>query len=73
MKYVIMLSGSGDYWVGKTQLELPIDAITFDGFEAAREEVMPMCEQCRNRDELELMNEDEVEEITDKVMWKWLA
>ena len=74
MKYVVMRSGFGDYWIGKTKLELPDDARAFDGFEDAREEAMALCDQCENRDELELMDEDEIEdEITSKEMFRWLA
>lgn len=74
MKYVIMRSGFGDIWIGKTKLELPDDAKVFDDYEDAKEEVMALCTQCENRDELEIMEEDEIEdEITDEKMFKWLA
>lgn len=74
MKYVIMQSAFGNFWIGKTKLELPDNAKAFDNFEDAREEAMDLCTQCENRDELEDMEEDEVEdEIINKEMWKWLA
>lgn len=74
MKYVIMKSAFGDYWVGKTDLELPDDAKAFDDFETAKERAMDLCVTCDNRDELEFMKEDEVEdEIILEEMLKWLA
>jgi hypothetical protein len=74
MKYVIMQSAFDNYWIGKTKLTPPDGAKVFDDFEGAREEAMSLCIQCENRDELEFMKEDEVEdEITDESMWKWLA
>jgi len=77
MKYVIMKSAFGDYWIGKTKLKLPDNAKAFDDFEDAREEAMALCTQCENRDELELVEETEYfedeDEITDEAMWKWLA
>ena len=64
----------GDYWVGKTELELPDDAKVFDDFEDAREEAMALCTQCENHGELEDMEEVEVEdEITNKEMLRWLV
>ena len=63
MKYIIMKSGFGDYWIGKTKLELPDYVRAFDDFEDAREEAMNRCTQCENRDELELTEEEETEEI----------
>lgn len=75
MKYVIMKSTFSDYWIGKTGLELPDNAKAFDGFEDAKKEAMALCTQCDNRDELEFMEEDEIEDeiITDEKMLKWLA
>ena len=74
MKYVIMKSRFGDYWIGKTGLGLPDKAKVFDDFEDARKEAMSLCTQCENRDELELMEEEEIEEeIDDKEMLRWLA
>lgn len=74
MKYVIMQSVFGDYWVGKTKLKLPDSARAFNDFEVAHDVMMDLCAQCENRDELELMEEDDIEdEITNKEMLKWLA
>ena len=63
----------GDYWIGKTELELPDDAKVFDDFEDAKEEAMALCTQCENRDELEDIDEVEGEIIIDKEVLKWLA
>ncbi len=73
MKFIVMRSVFGDLWVGKTDLELPEDAKKFDTFEDAKEEAMGLCVTCDNRDELEYVEEDEIEEITGKKMLKWLA
>ncbi len=73
MKYVIMQSGFGDYWVGKTKLELPGEAKVFDDYEDAQDEAASLCMQCDNRDEVESVDEDDLEEVTDKEMLKWLA
>jgi len=73
MKYVMMQSRFGDYWVGKTKLELPNDTKIFDNYEDAQEEAMSLCTQCENRDEVESIEEAEVEEVTRKEMLKWLA
>lgn len=76
MKFVVMKSGFGDFWIGKTDLELPKQAKAFDNFEDAQEVAMELCVTCENRDELEFMEEDEIEtedEIIDKKMLKWLA
>lgn len=72
MKYIIMRSSFGDYWIGKTKLELPDNAKAFDNFEDAREKAMTLCTSCENRDELEFTEED-VEEIIDKKIFKWLT
>jgi len=69
-----MKSAFGDYWIGKTKLKLPENAKAFDNFEDAKKGAMALCTQCNNRDELEFMEEDEIEDkITSKEMWKWLA
>ena len=74
MKFIIMKSGFGDYWISKTKSELPDNAKVFDSFEAAREEAIALCTQCENHDELEYVKEDEIEdEIVDEEMFKWLA
>ena len=73
MKFIVMRSVFGDLWVGKTDLELPKDAKKFDTFEDAKKEAMGLCVTCDNRDELEYVEEDEIEEITGKKMLKWLA
>jgi hypothetical protein len=74
MKYVIMKSAFGDYWIGRTDLELPDDAQAFDDFEDARIRAMDLCVTCDNRDELEFMEEGEVEDkITSEKMLRWLA
>lgn len=73
MKYIIMKSGFGDYWIGKTRLELPDNAKAFDDFESAREGAMNLCTQCENCDELELINEEEIGEMDNKDMLRWLA
>lgn len=74
MKYVIMRSAFGDYWITKTELKLPDTAEAFDDFEDAKEEAMSLCTQCDNRDELEFMEEDEIEdELTNPEMLKWLV
>ena len=74
MKFVIMKSGFGDYWISKTKSELPDNAKVFDSFEAAKEEAIILCIQCENRDELECTKENEIEnEIVDEEMFKWLA
>lgn len=73
MKYAIMRSGFGDYWVGKTELELPGDAKAFDDYEDAQDEAVSLCTQCTNRDEVESIEEADVEEITNKEMLNWLA
>ena len=72
MKFVIVKSIFGDFWIGKTNLTLPEHAKAFNSFEDAKEEAMALCTQCENRDELEIMEEDEVEgEITEGIL-KWL-
>ena len=73
MKFVIMKSGFGDYWIGITKLELPDNIKVFGSFEAAREEAMTLCDGYENRDELEYMKEDEIEDEIDEEMFKWLV
>ncbi len=73
MKFVIMKSAFGDFWIGKTNLELPESAKAFNDFEDAKEEAMSLCTQCENRDEIEFMDESEIEEITNEEMLKWLV
>ena len=73
MKFIIMKSAFGDFWIGKTNLALPEHAKSFDLFGDAKEEAMALCTQCEDRDELEFMEEDEIEDIVNKEMWKWLA
>ena len=69
-----MKSAFGDFWIGKTDLELPNNAKAFDDFEDAQDVAMDLCTQCENRDELELMDEDEIEgETINEEMFKWLA
>lgn len=75
MIFVIMKNVFGDYWIGKTELNPPENAIAFNNFEDAREKAMALCIQCENRDELECTMEDDgdEDEIIDEEMWKWLA
>ena len=76
MKFVIMESAFGDFWIGKTNLTLPEHAKSFDLFEDAKEEAISLCTQCENRDELESVEENDIDiedEIIDVKMLKWLA
>ena len=72
MKYIIMKSAFGDYWIGKTKLKLPNGTKAFRNFDDAQA-AMGRCTQCENRDELEFMEEEEIEEIDNKDMLKWLV
>lgn len=75
MKFVLMKSGFGDYWIGKfdeTKVDLPENARTFDDYDDALEEALALNDSIANQDELESVEEDDIEEL-DENMLKWIV
>jgi len=75
MKYVIMKSGFGDYWIGKfdtANVDLPKNTKAFDDYENALEKALDLTDSIENQDELESVEENEIE-ILDENMLKWIA
>lgn len=72
MKFVVMRSDFGDYWIAKTTAELPDSVRAFNEFEDAKETALSLNDSIENEEELIDLTEDDVEEI-DKDMFKWLA
>ena len=75
MKFVVMKSGFGDYWIGKfdeTKVDLPKDAKIFDDYDNALEEALALNDSMENQDELEYTEEDDIEEL-DEGMLKWIV
>ena len=75
MKYVIMKSGLGDYWIGKfneKKMDLPKKAEAFDDYEDALEEALALNDSIENQDELESIEEDEIEELNENML-KWIV
>lgn len=75
MKFVIMLSGFGDYWIGKfneAKVDLPKEAKAFDDYNDALQEALDLADSVENQDELESEEEDEVEEHGENML-KWIV
>ena len=75
MKFVIMRSGFGDYWIGKfdeTKVDLPITAMEFDEYNNALEKALDLNDSIENQDELESVEEEEIEELNENML-DWIA
>ena len=75
MKFVVMMSGFGDYWVGKfdeTKVDLPESAKAFDDYDDTLDVALALNDSIENQDELESVEEDDIEEL-DENMLKWIA
>lgn len=68
--FAIAKSIFGDYWIGKTKLE-PNGVSVFSTFEEATEEAIELTDSISNRDELESILEEDVEDI-DAECEKWI-
>ncbi len=68
--YAIMLSGFGNYWVGKTLREVDNKSI-FSTFDEATEEAIELTDSVENTDELECEDEQDCEMIRPE-MEKWI-
>lgn len=75
MKFVVMKSGFGDYWIGKfddTKVDLPKEAKAFDDYEDALEEALALNDSIENQDELESVEEDDIEELNEDML-RWIV
>lgn len=75
MKFVIMKSGFGDYWIGKfdeKKVDLPITAKVFDDYDDALDETLDLNDSIENRNELESVEEEDIDELGGDML-KWIA
>ena len=75
MKFVIMKSGFGDYWIGKfdeTKVDLPVNAKAFDEYDDALNTALDLNDSIENQDELVSVEEDEIDELDDGML-AWIA
>ena len=75
MKFVIMRSGFGDYWIGKfdeTKVKLPKKVKEFSNYDDALQKALSMNDSIENEDELISAEENEIEEL-DEDMLRWIA
>jgi hypothetical protein len=71
MNFVIIKSGFGEYWIGKTKLPIKEGSI-FGTFEDTVDCAIDMADSITNQADLEDEIEEEVEEIS-KEMERWIA
>lgn len=75
MKFVIMKSGFGDYWIGRfdeTKVDLSGDIKAFNDYEDALEEALGLADSIENQDILECECEENIEELNANMI-KWKA
>ena len=68
--FAVLRSAFGDYWVGKIK-QKPDKKSIFSTFDEATNRVLDLTDSILNQDDLEMVEEDEVEELSQK-MEKWI-
>ena len=75
MKFVIMKSGFGSYWISKfdeTKVKLPKKVKEFSNYDDALQKALSMNDSIENEDELISTEENEIEELSEDML-RWIA
>lgn len=71
LNFAVLKSMFGDYWVGKIERE-PDGKSIFSTFDEATNNAVDLTDSIENRDELEMIEESEVEELCPE-MERWIV